>query len=78
MPTVFRSGPYRFFFYSADRGEPVHVHVARDACHAKFWVDPPRLDSSTGFGRKELGLLEALVSQQAATLRRAWNDYFTD
>jgi hypothetical protein len=27
MPTVLRSGPYRFFFYSADRGEPPHVHV---------------------------------------------------
>ena len=29
MPTVLRSGAYRFFFYSADREEPAHVHVAR-------------------------------------------------
>lgn len=76
MPTVLRSGPYRLFFYSSDRGEPVHVHIARDACRAKFWVDPPRLDDSTGFGRKELGVLEALVSQHAAALKKAWNDHF--
>jgi hypothetical protein len=51
MPTVLRSGPYRVFFYSADREEPPHVHVARDDCYAKFWLDPARLDQSTGFGR---------------------------
>ncbi len=26
MPTVLRSGPYRLFFYSADRGELLHIH----------------------------------------------------
>lgn len=31
VPTVDREGPYRFFFYSADRDEPPHVHVERDA-----------------------------------------------
>jgi hypothetical protein len=30
MPTVLRSGPYRFFFYSGDAGEPSHVHIERD------------------------------------------------
>ncbi len=30
MPTVLRSGPYRFFFYASDRDEPVHIHVERD------------------------------------------------
>jgi hypothetical protein len=38
VPTVHRDGPYRFFFYSADRNEPVHVHVERDASRAKFWL----------------------------------------
>lgn len=40
MPTVLRLGPYRFFFYSVDRGEPPHVHVRRDRGTAKFWLDP--------------------------------------
>ncbi len=26
MPTALRSGPYRLFFYSGDRHEPLHVH----------------------------------------------------
>lgn len=36
MPTVFRSGPYRFFFYAGDRDEPHHIHVERDDKVAKF------------------------------------------
>lgn len=78
MPTVLRSGPYRLFFYSSDRGEPRHVHVERDDCQGKFWLDPVRLYDSTGFGRRELGTIEALVSQHADHLRRAWDDHFSD
>ena len=77
MPTVLRSGPYRLFFYSSDRDEPRHVHVARDDCHAKLWLDPVRLHDSTGFGRTELGAIEGLVVQHAEQLRKAWDGYFT-
>src|SRR5712664_465736 len=35
MPTILRIGPYRFFFYAGDSGEPAHVHVVRDDCIAK-------------------------------------------
>jgi hypothetical protein len=40
MPTVLRSGPYRFFFYAGDGSEPPHVHVERDDSEAKFWLGP--------------------------------------
>jgi len=40
MPTVLRTGPYRFFFVSLDRGEPPHIHVRRESMVAKFWLDP--------------------------------------
>jgi hypothetical protein len=38
MPTVLRSGPYRFHFYSSDAEEPPHVHVERDENVATFWL----------------------------------------
>jgi len=40
MPTILRIGPYRFYFYSADGNEPIHIHVDRDKCTTKFWLDP--------------------------------------
>lgn len=53
-PTVLQSGPYRLFFFSSDRGEPIHVHVARDRKAAKFWLQPVRLEYNHGFAAPEL------------------------
>jgi hypothetical protein len=78
MPTVLRSGPYRLFFYSADRQEPRHVHAERDDCRAKLWLDPVRLHDSTGFRAPELRQIESLVEQHADELRKAWDDHFTN
>ena len=78
MPTVLRSGPYRFFFYASDRDEPAHIHVERDTALAKFWLTPVRLQHSTGFTRAELLKIEDLVVEHSATVMEAWNDYFAN
>ncbi|OPX39482.1 MAG: hypothetical protein B1H13_09730 [Desulfobacteraceae bacterium 4484_190.3] len=49
MPTILREGPYRFFFYSGDGNEPVHIHVERENNLAKFWLAPVRLAWSAGY-----------------------------
>jgi hypothetical protein len=43
MPTVLREGPYRFYWYSHEPGEPPHVHVDRGDYSAKFWLRPVAL-----------------------------------
>jgi hypothetical protein len=78
MPTVFRSGPYRFFFYSSDRAEPPHVHVERDAAVAKFWLVPVRLEYNQDFAAFEIVRLEALVEANVSLLLGAWNEFFAD
>jgi Domain of unknown function (DUF4160) len=76
MPTVLREGPYRFFFYSGDRNEPMHVHVERDNCTAKFWLEPIRLQSSGGFSRSELNQIYNLLEEHQTLLVRSWNGFF--
>jgi hypothetical protein len=76
MPTVLREGPFRFFFYAGDGGEPPHVHVERDDCEAKFWLDPVRLERNHGFGRKELNRIRELVEQHQEQLRESWHAFF--
>ena len=78
MPTVFRSGPYRFYFYSTDRAEPPHIHVVRDDKIAKFWLDPPRLETNDRFAGPELNRVEGLIRDNAALLLKAWHDFFAD
>ncbi len=76
MPTVLWVGPYRFFFYSGDRSEPPHVHVERDSNVAKFWLEPVRLESSGGFGRKDINQIQRHVEDNRDTLLRKWNEFF--
>jgi Domain of unknown function (DUF4160) len=76
MPTVLRSGAYRFFFYASDRNEPMHVHIERDDRIAKFWLDPIRLQSSGGFSRIEIARIERLLRDHRVALMEAWDEYF--
>jgi hypothetical protein len=77
MPTVFRVGPYRFFFYASDRDEPHHIHVERDEKVAKFWLDPIRLQNSGGFNRFELKQIHSIITENQDALMEAWHEYFS-
>jgi len=76
MPTILSVGPYRFFFYSGDRGEPAHVHIERDEKVAKFWLDPLRLQESGGFSPMEVNRIQKLTEHNLELLLRSWNEYF--
>ncbi len=78
MPTILRDGPYRFFFYSGDREEPLHVHIERDDKIAKVWLDPIRLYSSGGFSRSEISMILKIIGSKREIMMEAWNDYFSN
>ena len=76
MPTVHIEGPYRFFWYSGDRTEPLHVHVERDENVAKFWLDPVALARNNRFSKRELKRIEEIVRRNAAEWIERWNREF--
>lgn len=76
MPTVLRLGPYRFFFYSNETGEPYHIHVQRERMLAKFWLKPVSLASSVGFPAQELNKLLAMVEAHQQAFVGAWDEFF--
>ena len=78
MPTVLQKGPYRFYFYSSDVHEPPHIHVERDNCTAKFWLQGVQLEVSRGFTGVELRRLDRFVNREQDYLMEKWNDYFAD
>jgi hypothetical protein len=79
VPTVFRHGGYRFFFFSneGDPQEPPHVHARKGGVEAKFWLRPEVVVAeSFGFNASELNALVRMVRQERARIERAWNEYF--
>ncbi|MFY7777582.1 MAG: DUF4160 domain-containing protein [Elstera sp.] len=79
MPTIFRDGSYRFFFYS-DEGnprEPPHVHVRQGGDEAKFWLQPEvTLAYNEGFDARTLNRLQILVEDHRTKFEGAWHEPF--
>jgi HEAT repeat protein len=64
MPTVLRSGPSRFYFWSHEPSEPPHVHVARADKSTKFCLQPVALVRNIGFRAHELRTIHAMVADR--------------
>jgi len=77
VPTVLRSGPYRFYFYSSDGDEPPHVHVAKDRLEAKFWLEPVRLVHSAGFRPADIRQIASIIEENQHRLLGAWDEFFS-
>ena len=76
MPTVVRSGPYRFYFYSHEPNEPAHVHVDRDDLSAKFWLEPVGLARNLEYLARELRRVQRVVARYQIALLEAWHGHF--
>lgn len=76
MPTVLRSGPYRFYFYSHEPNEPPHIHVDRDDLSAKFWLISVHLAENFGFRDHELGKIQSTVVVHKTEFLEAWDEFF--
>ena len=77
MPTVIRNlKGYRLFFFSIDRGEPIHVHVSKARGYAKFWLDPIELARSRNFRSHELNEIIKLITENRGEIERSWHAHF--
>lgn len=77
MPTILKIGPYRFFFYSNERGEPPHIHVQRERFLAKFWLNPVALAGSKRFASHELRTIQKYVDENREIFLEAWNEHIS-
>ncbi|MEZ7957150.1 MAG: DUF4160 domain-containing protein [Rubritalea sp.] len=76
MPTVFRKGGFRFFFYSNDH-RPIHVHVRYQSGEAVFEIeDGIILRESHGIKMKELSKAEELADAHKELIIEKWHEYF--
>lgn len=75
-PTVFRDGPYRFFFFSREESR-IHVHVESSHGEAKFWLDPEIEEArSYRLSAKDLRRIRELVVEHEQEIRDAWTHHF--
>jgi hypothetical protein len=76
MPTVFKKDGFRFYFYSEEGNEPMHVHVAYGDGRAKYWLKPDViLASSIGFKAKDIKKAKQLIQSNLKLVEEKWNEF---
>jgi len=75
-PTVFRDGPFRFFFFSREETR-IHVHVQTAEGEAKFWIEP-EIELARNYELSDQDLRRALelTIEHEQEIRDAWIRHF--
>ena len=75
MPTVFRVGPCRFFFFSSSVTgfEPPHANVEAADGYAKLSLRPVAFAEVHRFNAKQMREVRRMVQDHVIEL---WNDHF--
>jgi hypothetical protein len=77
MPTVLMIDGYRFFFFSNERNEPIHIHIEKAGKYAKFWIDPVFVAFNYDFTSKELREISEIIDRNENLIRDKWNEHFS-
>ena len=75
MPTVLRIGSFRFHFYSDERNEPPHIHVATPDGECKFWLAPIRLARNKSVAPHVVRAIEKMVYENCDFLKEKYYEY---
>lgn len=75
MPTLFIFFGFRFFFWSNDH-EPIHVHISKGDCEAKYNVETIELVDNFGFKKNELRMIESIIDENQDVIIDRWHEYF--
>lgn len=76
MPTALIVDKYRFFFFSHEGTEPIHIHIESADSYAKFWLEPIQLSKSVGYNAVELNKIRKIIFQNNLLLKEKWNEHF--
>ncbi len=77
MPVVLVVNGFRFFFYSNENFEPLHIHVQKAEGNAKYWLEPELEEVySYGFTIGQRRSIQRIVNENREFLIEKWYEYF--
>lgn len=78
MPTVFREGEYRFYFFSREETRK-HIHVSSANGEAKIWIEPELSVSKViGLSNQDVNKILKIVEQRLEEINEYWNTHFRE
>jgi hypothetical protein len=78
MPTLLVTHGFRFFFYSNETDEPVHVHVTKGDAAGKVWLEPQlEIMYLRGFTNAEEKRILQIVEANSELFKEKWHEHFS-
>ena len=78
MPTVFYEQGFRFFFWSNENNEPIHIHVEKGDGDGKVWIEPVIKPAYFhNFSPKDQKAILNIIIIKSGTIKKKWNEYFS-
>ena len=75
MATIFIDGPFRFFFWSKDLFEKMHVHVENADGMIKIWLPDLTVEIiHAGMRRKDIDKAVKMVIERYDEIVAKWNE----
>lgn len=75
-PTVFKQGPYRYYFFSREETR-MHIHVLSADGEAKIWMEPfIELADHNGLSEQELKIILDIAKDRKEEIHAKWNTHF--
>jgi len=78
MQTALNFKGYKFFFFSNENDEPLHIHVQKAEGSAKFWLNPVEEVYSYGFTIKQRKEILKIIEDRSDLLISKWHEHFGD
>jgi hypothetical protein len=77
MPTLLFINGFRFFFYSNENDEPIHIHVKKGSAEGKIWLEPNlAIAYLHRFTNAEENTIIEIVESNFDNFKTKWNEYF--
>jgi hypothetical protein len=77
MPTILLINGLRFFFYSNENNEPIHIHIEKGDAEGKIWLEPKLLAAYFyNFTIREQNDILKIVELNSENFKSKWNEFF--
>jgi hypothetical protein len=81
MPTILFLSGWRFFFYSNEGNEPVHIHCSKAEKECKFWIDFDNfeIDEAYSFNmsHRDIRFVKKVIYQNLDYIVESWNKFMS-
>ena len=79
MPTILYVMGWRFFFYSNEGNEPIHIHCKKAEMECKYWLDRDNFTLDEAFSynmsNKDKRIVKKVIFEYFEVIENEWDKF---